>query len=654
MSFLALFAAAAASIAPTPTATEKPPTLQQKFDTATELAVNQKCAEAIPQFEELDRDPRVKPGSLPAAAIAVRKGICLIQTGKPDDGETAIAIGLPALEKAGADFEGDISNARLALGNAAYRRSDYAGAARHFRLALENRLGMHRVAMLARLAKVVAFDGNEASLSPSEEALEILAAQPKPDKMLLASFHTLHARALLNQGRSKEAYIELKEALSLSGGLTRQTSLAEVSLRSDLAMAAMQTGHKEDARLYLAYTGAGRIQESPFTRAASMEAPLCSSETGLQPDDVAVVEFGIGDDGYVTNASTVYSRGGPHVAAAFEQAVSRWFWDPQTLVKIPVFYRLLTRIELRCSNALGDRPGPMRPFDSRFQAWAMQQLPAGMLAIKDHQSLLINLRSVADAGTAAPVARIAALGGLAGNDVMARPADRIAIVDRALSLSATTPIPVHASNWLRSTRLMLTNTKDERGLAALRQSAVALALEPSFADDPLAADSLKMFAADGSEKRRLPQSDTLLIEVARDERLQTNHPLRQLAWLTLANRAAKAGDLTSAQAHFRQTGLTEEQCALLSLPPAIRKTNVGGGDYPVTAAMMGFEGWVQLEYDIGADGNTANVRPIIAYPAMIFVDAAKSIGENIKYEWSYRPGSATACSANTQTINFKL
>jgi outer membrane biosynthesis protein TonB len=124
--------------------------------------------------------------------------------------------------------------------------------------------------------------------------------------------------------------------------------------------------------------------------------------------------------------------------------------------------------------------------------------------------------------------------------------------------------------------------------------------------------------------------------------------------MAIANRAAAANDLAAAQQAFARTGLTEEQCSMLSLPPAIRRTNVNGGDYPMSAAAMGFEGWVKLEYDIKADGTTTNVRPLVAYPAMIFVDAARSIGKNFKYELTYRPAGANACSASSENLAFKI
>lgn len=643
--------AAAAAVATAPAPETRPPSLQQQFNEATELAISRKCTEAVPRFEALEHDPRVKPGSFPAATIAVRKGICLVSLNRDDEGEKAIATGLPALLKAGPDFQIDVSDARLALGNAAFGRSDYVNAAGYFRRALENRTGAYRVPVLARLAKATAFDGDAAALAPAEEALKILAAEPKPDKQLLASLHTLHARTLLNQGRTQEAYEELKQALSLSGGLTLRTSLDEVSLRSDLAMAAMLVGRKDDARRYLAYTGAGRIQESSFTPAESMDPPLCGSETGLRPEDVAVVEFGIGKDGFVTNARTVYSRGGTAVAAAFERAVRQWSWKPEEIAKIPLFYQLLTRIEVRCSTASGNRPGLWSPFNARFMSWAEQHLPA--LDPADTVSQLSALHRIADDEKGAPLTRIAAFGALARLETIASDAARVAFVDKALALATTTPVPPETVNWLRVTRSVLETPQDGHVSARSRQSLLALAAEPQIAKDALAADSLRLSAAGTSVKRQLPQSDALIQEVAGDDRLEPTHPLRQLAWLTLANKAAAAGDVAAAQAKFANTGLTEEQCALLSLPPAIRRTNVSSSDYPMSAAQMGFEGWVRIEYDINADGTTAGVRPIVAYPALIFVEAATSVGKNLRYEWSYRPGGATACSANATTINFR-
>ena len=386
--------AAAAPVAPaTPAAQGKAMTLQQSFDAASDLAAARKCTDALVLFERLENDTRVKAGSLPAAAIAVRKGICLVQLGRKDEGERSIVAGLPRLEKAGADFALDLAEAHLALGDAAYIRSDRTGAAEHYRASLKGRTGASRLVTLARLANATLFDGGTASIDAVDEALRILASDPKPDKDTQATFHTLRGRALMNQGRNEDAYKDLKEALALSGGLTLRTSLAEVALRGDLAMAAMLVKRKQDAQRYMAYTGAGRMDDSPFTRAESMSPPPCGNETGLRPDDVAVVQFGIGEDGFVTGAETVYSLGGPQVAAAFEQAVSQWYWKAEDIAKVPEFYRVLTRVELRCSNASGDRPGLWTPLDSRFESWTAGRLPIALP--EERAARLARLREIA-------------------------------------------------------------------------------------------------------------------------------------------------------------------------------------------------------------------------------------------------------------------
>jgi len=89
---------------------DKPPpaagqsSLQDDFNKASEAEQADNCAVALPIFARLAGDPRVKPGSLAAGAVAVWRGNCLIATGQIEDGVTSIQAGLPILEKAGADF----------------------------------------------------------------------------------------------------------------------------------------------------------------------------------------------------------------------------------------------------------------------------------------------------------------------------------------------------------------------------------------------------------------------------------------------------------------------------------------------------------------------------------------------------------------------
>lgn len=641
-----------------PPANEAPPlkgprTLQQDFDDASSDAAAGKCQNAIPKFEALERNAKIKPGSIPAAAIAVRKGICLARLNKAEADEVSMQTALSTLAKAGNSFDIDVADGWSALGDASYRRYDYAGAVDAYKRALAVTKGEYRLIILTKLAKATTFDGDAASLSYAEEGLKILSSMPKPNKDSLATFHTLYARTLLNQGIVKPAYKELKTALALSGGLTIKTTLSEVSLRSDLAMAAMLAGEKSEARRYLAYTGAGRIEKSPFKAAEFMDPPLCGDETGLRPDDVAVVEFSITEDGTVASAQTVYSRGGPQVAAAFGRAVSDWYWKPEDLQAIPAFYRMLTRVELRCSNLLAAGLGVMGPLRERFHAWATSRIPAVGLSDITNSRLREILHQHADdtAGSADATVRIAALGWLAQIEPASGP-QRVAMADEAMSLAGRVHVPQEVIHYLRIVRQIASLAGQKESVSKSLSALMALANDSAIANDALAANTLRLMAARGRLATKLKEAPALLNAVAQDERLPSHHPLRQLAWLDLAGRAASDGNRAEAQKYFSRTGLTEEQCALLGEAPTLKRTNVNSNDYPNEALMMGFEGWVRTEHDIMTDGKTANVRPIIAYPPMIFVDAAKGMTTDLQYDVSFRPGSSLACNANRQTFNF--
>lgn len=648
--------AQASTQAPMPVQESTPAgSLQQAFDAASADAEAGKCEAAITAFEQLQRNPKVKPGSIPAAAIFVRKGQCLIKVGRQNEGEAAILSGLPALQKAGGTFDGDVVASQMTLGDLAMSRWDYPGASRAYQKALTLLPSNQRLIVLAKLAKATSFDGGAVPLSYSSEAINLLSGVAKPDKDSLAALHTIHARTLLNQGNAQDAYKELKQALELSGGLTSRTTLNEVGLRSDLAMAAMQVGRKDDARLYLAYTGAGRLEKSPFASAVSMDPPLCGEETGLRPEDVAVVEFSIADNGSVSAAQTVYSRGGPSVAAAFSKAASEWYWRSEDVSTIPLFYRLATRIEVRCSNVMGGGPGIFSPLDQRFSQWAARLVPALEHSSGNPADLAPIIRSYADdrAKNGDFVAQFAALSWLAVGDPVA-PAERIATADLALALTAKATIPVEAIAWLRIARLraMVATSQNRR---ADRGAVLALAADPAIAGDALAVDTLRLVAGSAGSRARPGDSaaaSELLMAAAQDGRLPERHPLRQLAWLRLADIAAAAGDRPKAQSYFTNTGLTEQQCAALSVAPTMRKTGVTGADYPMDALRMGFEGWVRLEFDINADGRTANARPIVSYPPLIFTDTATSMARDLRYDTSYRPGDGVACSANRDTIRF--
>jgi len=201
---------------------------------------------------------------------------------------------------------------------------------------------------------------------------------------------------------------------------------------------------------------------------------------------------------------------------------------------------------------------------------------------------------------------------------------------------------INALRVLKATRGLVAAEYAQRNSDPLRRKALAsrapllaVAAAPGLADDPLAVDTLLMIAVPTRLRNEdRAEAGRLVRRVAEDGRLPEHAPLRQLAQLWLANDALQDGDLKQAQAWFQRTGLDEQQCALIGPVPALRKTGVSGNDYPNEALAMGFEGWVQLEFNINADGSTAKARPLIAYPPLVFGDAAARMARDFRYQSS--------------------
>ncbi len=101
----------------------------------------------------------------------------------------------------------------------------------------------------------------------------------------------------------------------------------------------------------MAMTGAGRVPDGNFDPGAAMMPPDCGGEAGLKPQDMAIVQFSIRDDGTVLLAETIYAEGGGAVALAFAQAARSWSWSVEQVKAIPSFLRYNVRVELRCNLA---------------------------------------------------------------------------------------------------------------------------------------------------------------------------------------------------------------------------------------------------------------------------------------------------------------
>lgn len=627
------------------------PTLQQLFDQATKAGAEGHCADAVKTFEAIEQNAKAMANPTVRAAVDVRKGYCLAQLERAEEGEAAIRRGLPVLATKGAGFAEEVRQAHLALGQVAMLRFDYSGAAAEYRLVLDSATGTDRIRPLMQLSQVTMFDQDGAALGYAAEARSLALADASFDKKARAAVQTQYARALLNAGRAPEAYAELKDSLRKQGGLTMKVGVSDLATRSDLAIAAWLNHDADSARNYLAYTGAGRFDKSPFERARDMTLPACGEETGLKPDDMAIIQFSLAEDGHVAGVLPIYAPAGRTAAVAFAREVSGWSWAPEDARAIPPLFRLTTRIEMRCTNA-GERPDLTQPLAAAAAEWLESKgvADAGWKTLPDARAAPLERAALAAARAKGDRPGMTAAALALVNNSVVRDEERRPLAIEATALGEALGAPPAVRAYLELQKSDLASGHRER-TAAQR----ALLARPDFHNDPLAAATLRLLIAMPGFRTSAPSdADALLADVVAAPGLPDRHPLKVAALLQRANLAAKNGDLAAAQRAFEQTGLTSRQCALLGLKPAVRSTGDLSNAFPDTAQRLGFEGWVRTEFDVATDGKTIAPRVVSSYPAFVFDEAASGMAKGLRYTSSYRPEDGVACSAQDAPIIFRL
>ncbi len=627
----------------------------QPLDAVARAMDDNDCDKAIDLLAALEKQEAARTDALFAAAVAARKGICLIRLGRDEAGEPLVRRALPLLETGGEAYLEEVRTAHWTLGQRAAARLDYAAAQDHGRSALAVSTGGERLLPLALLVQVSAFDPGDEPLAYADEALALVRADSERGKRNMAAMRTLRGRVLMNQGRHREAYAELKKALAHLGGLTRKASQSDIATRADLAVAAMLNGNRDAARTYLAYTGAGRMEYAMFDKAEYLNPPACGV-AGLKPEDFAVVEFSIGDDGSVSNVTPVYTTGGRAVALEFAQAVSQWSWRPADVKDIPAFFRDITRVELRCSLAADRQLDLMAPLAEATLRWLSQldgTPAAAARSAKRTQAPMVVAALQRERAAGNRAAMIGLLSWL-GDNRLIPDGERAGYLDEAIALASSHGAPQAVRTYLALRRVdAIPWWSDQHRLQQERLQ--MLLADPQVQADAISLSTVRLrTVAPRHLKPDAPGAEALLQAIVADQRLAARHPLKVAALLRIADLLARRGDIAGAQQAFAQTGLTEEQCALLGVEPAVRQSGASSSDYPAAALNLGFEGWLRAEFDIAADGRTARPRITAAYPPFIFNEAATGIIGATRYESSYRPEGGTACSANSTPVYFRI
>lgn len=644
------FLLAVAMAAAAPAAAQS--TVQQQFDAASAALESGKWSEALAIYEILEA--RLGNGKSPRslAIVRVRKGEALAELGRDEEARAALRQGLPALPAADPSLREDRLLGTILLGEVAERQLDYGAALQHYRaaeaMAATPRL---KARALGGLIRTGMFVDPSAALTDADRLLALARASGASDDKALAPGLTLKGRVLLNLKRYDEAAETLKDAASGLGGLTLKVDFSDISARSDASLALLLAGGAGEARRYLAYTGAGRT-DTDFDRGADMTPPPCGGEHDLAPQDVAVVQFSIRDDGSVGHATPIYwSRQGLGVLA-YAEAVKGWSWTPEQVREVPPLLRALTRVELRCSTA-SDRPAPVEILAADVDAWLRANKVAPMA--DDTRSDAILSRQLSDELArrqaqhgATSIQLLPVLSALAANAVVSRE-DSAKHLERAIVIArqAKAPAPVLAHFGLR-----LAETSHEGWRVPDFRP---LYDDPIISADPRAAAAVRLeHAIELGEHRRGREARPLLQQVRDMPGLRPADPIRVGALVRLSSVELGAGNVAAAQAAFDATGLTARQCALIDAGPGLRRTGASSADFPQEAMRWGFEGWAVVEHDVAADGKTLNQRATIAYPPFVFSPAATGVIEDMRYEKSYRPDGSLGCGGKSSRIAFKL
>ncbi|MES2057083.1 MAG: hypothetical protein V4564_14210 [Pseudomonadota bacterium] len=625
--------------------------VQQDFEAAAALQAADNHAGALAAWEALEK--RIPTNKRSLAIIHIRKANSLYELGRSDDAVTAARAGLAELPAADATLRSDRYYGWTILARIAENALDYSGAAVAYRQAesIAPSDG-DRLAVFRGLIETETFIDPDAATRDMARAEAFMAPLPLEAKNK-AMLKRVKSQLLLNQGQFAAAQSEAGASVKLLGGLTAKTDLDDVASRSDYAIAALLGGKVEEARRYMAMTGAGRLNKGSFDPGTQMKVPDCGGEAGLRPEDMAVVEFYIVDDGRVVAAVPIYAAGGGAVALEFARAVRNWSFDPAQVKLMPNFFRYRARVELRCSTAF-QRPAVSDYLDGDLGAWltakkiALPPLATGSDAVAlpalRAQLAAIEAKEGGDALSLVPI-----LHSLGKNEVVSRE-ETNALERRALAILIANRAPATARLAVERV-VWASNAADKWSSKRLAREMVPGLTMPVYADDAPARAALRLLLADLTRSFDERRAGELLKQIGDDASLPANHPLRVGALIRLASLEQSQGDVESARAAFERSGLSANQCALLDAPP--KRVSVGG-TFPDEARMWGFEGWTEVQFDIAADGKVLNERAVVSYPPFIFSKAGRETMAGARYEKSYRPDGGLGCGGTSQRVRFMI
>ena len=492
--------------------------------------------------------------------IRARYAASLFQLDRAEEAEAQAQRAAAEFPAGGPDEErasafltlGRVRAATLALA-AASDAYEHAGAAvaPGSALWLQARLGLVRAALTVDPSRA------DAAASDIIANTAVFGAMAKNQQGQITAYRAL---AKLNGGDAKGALTIMRQALADVGGIgCDRVNLIQAIVRGDAALVMLRAGREDEARTALAHAGSGYMPSSDWLGDQTNELPVCDDD--VRPEDVAVVEFDVGDDGRVTSAFPIFASRTGRVGATFAAKVLGWRFAAEQMAKVKPFWRSAVRLELRCVT----RPASLtlgRAFDDAAIRWFEAR---GLT----HSGSRADLTSVAAGASASrDVATLA--------DVLRRSRDRLGRGDRRVLpqelfdalKAAGAPADVRAAFAYRDVRYgtTLIGSASSRGLAFSRLADTFSAMPDGAAAaawfDVEAALAMETSGNFTDARTRLDRALATSIEA-----VPANDPIRVVATLHRALVDRRLGDAAAADARLRTAGLDAEQCSLFDVRP---------------------------------------------------------------------------------------
>jgi tetratricopeptide (TPR) repeat protein len=636
-------------------------TVQQQFDAGAAAITAGDWQKALEIYSALDT--RLTKGAAVSRNLEIvrlREGTALFQLSRYDEAEPLLEHAIESLPANDASLQSDRYQAIDLLSGAAELRYDYPRSIRWLKLLRESASSdRERLNALTRLVRIGIFVDPEVALSDADTSVAMVAANPKIDAETSGYVHDLRGRTLLNLGRVQEARIELNTAIKLLGGLSYgKVSIADTVARSDAAIAALLDKDPTKARELLAFAGAAMQADQGFQLGKNMTPPQCGGVNGPKPEDVAVVELAIRDNGGVAYARPVYFSGRPDIAAQFAQAVSEWSWSPDELKEVLPFFRQQTRIEMRCTT-VSNGPNISDMLNPSREAWfkSVGVIPFALrdAGLTDQLSALKKELALREAASGAMSVQLLPVLGLLAYNPLLPQKEEVALRSRAEQIAFANSAPASVKLMFGSTDYIKSTS---RGFVANRDKYQkhlrGLLAQADVANDAVARVAVGLTLYDSlSLTDRKHEGEPLLQAIIDDKDRASNDPFRVGALIRLANLEFTDGKVQSARALYEETGLSGQQCALVDAKPRQTGGTISDSDYPTEALMSGFSGWTVVEFDIAADGKTLNQRPLISFPPFVFGDPTVARIKSFKYEQSYRPAGGLGCGGQRQQVTYR-